>query len=69
VLKIGHHGSKTSTSETLLRALKPEVALISAGRGNRFHFPHGSVVERLERWGTSIFRTDTIGSFKLHFDF
>jgi competence protein ComEC len=47
VLKVAHHGSRTSTSEAFLRAVAPRLALISAGAGNRFGHPHAEVVERL----------------------
>lgn len=48
VLKVGHHGSRTSSSAALLAAVKPSVAIISAGVANRFGHPHAEVVERLE---------------------
>ena len=49
VLKVGHHGSRTSSSAALLAAVRPSVAIISAGVANRFGHPHAEVVERLER--------------------
>ncbi len=48
VLKVGHHGSRTSTTRGFLDAVKAQSAVISAGRGNRFGHPHAEVVERLE---------------------
>ncbi len=65
VLKVGHHGSRTSTSEHLLRATRPRWALIPAGDGNRFGHPHPEVVERLEAHGVGILRTDRDGSIRL----
>ncbi len=62
VLKAGHHGSSTSTSTALLQATGARVALISAGRGNRYGHPHRAVVDRLERAGVRVFRTDRDGS-------
>src|SRR5262249_19200717 len=47
VLKAGHHGSKTSTGEAFLEAVHPAHAIVSAGRLNRFGFPHRAVLERL----------------------
>jgi competence protein ComEC len=47
VLKVGHHGSRTSSSAALLSAAKPSVAIISAGAANRFGHPHAEVLERL----------------------
>jgi len=61
ILKVGHHGSRTSTSSDLLAAAQPALALISAGRRNRFGHPHGVVVDRLERSGARILRTDRDG--------
>ncbi|HZG70685.1 MAG TPA: DNA internalization-related competence protein ComEC/Rec2, partial [Chondromyces sp.] len=61
VLKIGHHGSRTSTSEEFLKEIHPKVAVISAGRNNRFGHPHVEVVERLSRNGVRIYRTDGHG--------
>lgn len=65
LLKVGHHGSRTSTSETLLRAAKPRIAIVSAGRDNSYGHPHAVVVERLERHGVEIFRTDLHGSIRV----
>lgn len=61
VLKVGHHGSRTSTSEAFVRAVGPEWAVISCGRENRFDHPHPSVVEVLERQKVGLFRTDLQG--------
>ncbi len=47
LLKVGHHGSKTSSSEEFVSALNPQFALISAGYKNQFHHPHPSVIARL----------------------
>jgi competence protein ComEC len=61
VLKAGHHGSRTSTSQVLLDAARPVAALVSAGRGNMYGHPSAEVVARLERAGAAIFRTDRDG--------
>jgi competence protein ComEC len=61
VLKVGHHGSKTSTSEQFLEAVGPDVAVISAGRKNRYGHPHQEVIERLVERGIDISRTDLSG--------
>jgi competence protein ComEC len=61
VLKVGHHGSKTSTSEQFLEAVGSGSAVISAGRENRYGHPHQEVIERLVNKGFEIFRTDLDG--------
>jgi competence protein ComEC len=61
-LKVGHHGSRTSTSPELLERLSPEVALISVGGRNRYGHPHGEVLRRLEAEGVGVFRTDRLGT-------
>lgn len=64
-LKVGHHGSKTSTGEPFLRAVSPDVAVIPVGRRNRYGHPHPEVLERLERFGVRVFRTDRDGTVTL----
>ncbi len=65
VLKTGHHGSKTSSNDFFLRAVKPEYAIISAGRQNRYGHPHPDVLSRLAAAGAQIFRTDLDGTITL----
>lgn len=67
ILKVGHHGSKTSTSEGFLDHLHPEIALISAGVNNRFGHPHGEVLQRLEANKVKIYRTDEHGAISYKF--
>jgi competence protein ComEC len=57
VLKVGHHGSKTSTSKLFLETVKPKYAVISAGENNRYGHPHQEVVDRLLSYGITIFET------------
>lgn len=59
VLKVGHHGSLSSSTWDFLRQTRPEVSLISAGRDNRYGHPHPIVIDRLNQIGSQIFRTDT----------
>jgi competence protein ComEC len=68
VLKVGHHGSRTSTSEALIDAWRPHVALISCGRGNRFGHPAADIITRLERAGVETYRTDLHGAITLRTD-
>lgn len=65
ILKVAHHGSMTSTSRGFLAAVHPEIALISAGRENRFGHPHPSVMERLQTAAIRVLRTDRIGTVAL----
>ncbi len=62
VLKAGHHGSKTSSSKTLLDVIQPEYCVVSVGAGNSYGHPSQEVLDRLERMGCQIYRTDLQGT-------
>jgi competence protein ComEC len=68
ILKAGHHGSRTSTSQELLDHWQPEIAVISCGRGNTFGHPAPEVLRRLESTGTRIYRTDLDGQVTIDSD-
>jgi competence protein ComEC len=68
ILKVGHHGSRTSSSSVLLESWRPQIALISAGRGNTFGHPTAEVIDRLESIGARIYRTDRDGQITLESD-
>jgi competence protein ComEC len=68
VLKVAHHGSKTSTTPALLAAARPRLALVSAGPGNPYGHPAGEVVRRLVRAGARVLRTDRDGAVHLAWD-
>ena len=68
ILKVGHHGSRTSSSAALVESWRPQIALISAGRGNTFGHPTPEVIERLESVGARIYRTDRDGQITLETD-
>lgn len=62
VLKVAHHGSKTSTSPAFLSLVAPEFALIGVGENSQFGHPHPEVLKRLEEAGVKVFRTDLDGA-------
>lgn len=64
VLKVGHHGSKTSSSEPFLEQLGVKIAIISAGNSNRYGHPHQEVLTRLTEKNATIFRTDLHGAIR-----
>ncbi len=65
VLKVGHHGSKTSTSEEFLSAVSPEVAVIQVGAKNRYGHPSPEILKRLEDYDIKYYRNDVDGDIKL----
>lgn len=62
VLCPGHHGSASSTSEEFLREVTPKFAVISCGAGNEYGHPHEETLERLARYGVTVYRTDESGT-------
>jgi competence protein ComEC len=64
-LVVAHHGSRYGTSRAFLARIRPQWALISAGRRNPFGHPHAEVLERLELHGVPVLRTDELGSLRL----
>lgn len=62
VLKVGHHGSKYSTTEDFLNAVSPEYAVISCGKDNSYGHPHSETVKRLTDAGVKLYRTDRLGA-------
>ena len=68
VLKAGHHGSKSSTSELFLNYVKPTWALISVGENNKFGHPNFETIARLNKFGVGIKRTDNSGAIILSTD-
>lgn len=62
VLKVGHHGSGTSTTSAFLKAVSPKFAVISVGNGNSYGHPHTDALTRLSNAGIQVFRTDQSGT-------
>ncbi len=61
LLKVGHHGSLTSTTPAFLAATAPKDAVVSVGRGNVFGHPRFEVIDRIAERGTRLYRTDELG--------
>lgn len=65
VLKVGHHGSKTSSTKDFIESVKPKFALIGVGENNKFGHPNDDVIERLKNLGSKIYRTDQMGEISI----
>ncbi len=68
VLKVGHHGSRTSTSEIFLGAVSPEYAIISAGKNNRYGHPHKETIDLLNSFEIPILSTIKLGTIEIKSD-
>lgn len=68
VLKLGHHGSDTSSSESFLKKIKPEYCIFSVGEGNSYGLPSKSILDLSEKYCKSIYRTDEDGSIGVFTD-
>lgn len=64
VLKVGHHGSRSSSSDEFLERVSPKEAIILVGAGNSYGHPHKEILEKLEKSGIKIWRTDKDGTIK-----
>ncbi len=65
ILKVGHHGSTTSTSQKFLDQIKPRYAIISVGENNDYGHPKESILKRLKNAGCEIYRTDECGTIEI----
>ena len=68
VLKVGHHGSNSSSTAVFLKEVAPEYGIISCGVGNDYGHPHSEVMKRLEKAGVKVYRTDLQGTIVFHTD-
>ena len=66
VLKVAHHGSRTSTGSAFLASVAPRLAIISCGISNRFGHPHREVMRRLRHLGVGVLRTDRDAQWEIH---
>ena len=69
VLKVSHHGSKTSSAEEFIKEVSPEIAVIQVGQDNPYGHPHPETLETLTKYGIKILRTDKDGDIKILCDF
>lgn len=67
VLKVGHHGSKTSSSLSFIHQIRPLISVISSGRNNRYRHPHEEVIDILKKENSLILNTQTQGSISVYF--
>jgi competence protein ComEC len=65
VLKVGHHGSKTSSTSEFIEKVSPEIAVISVGKDNNYGHPHPETLETLEKYDINVLRTDINGDVKI----
>ena len=68
LLKVAHHGSATSSTAEFVRAVRPQWAVISVGRGNSFGHPRKETLERMEEEGVFTYRTDRNGAVTFYLD-
>lgn len=68
ILKVGHHGSSTSSSDAFIAAVLPQLAVVSVGEGNNYGHPHASTLERLAAYGAQVLRTDLCGNITVTCD-
>ena len=68
VLKVGHHGSDTSSSQEFLNEVKPQIAIISVGKGNTYGHPKQTTIDKLQKINARIYRTDESGTITITCD-
>lgn len=67
ILKVAHHGSKTSSTESFLELVEPEIVLIGVGENNNYGHPNEDVIARLQEYTPYIFRTDDSGEIVIRY--
>lgn len=67
IYKVGHHGSKAALTESIVETIRPEISLVSAGKGNRYGHPAAQTLSLLDNVGSHVFRTDEMGDVSCEF--
>ena len=67
IYKVGHHGSKAALTESIVEAIRPEISLVSVGKGNRYGHPAAQTLSLLDNVGSHVFRTDEMGDVSCEF--
>ena len=68
VLKVGHHGSKTSSSQNFIYQVMPSIAIIQVGKDNSYNLPNQETIDKLNAVGAKVYRTDESGTIKITCD-
>lgn len=68
ILKVGHHGSNTSSSEAFVKEVSPDIAVISCGTNNKYNHPHAETIQTLIKQDIEIYRTDELGTIVIEAD-
>lgn len=68
ILKVGHHGSRASSSEEFIKKIQPRLSLISSGKHNKYKLPNDEVIERLKRYGSLVYDTQQNGEMTINLD-
>ena len=65
ILKVGHHGSKTSSTEEFIKQINPKISVIGVGQNNKFGHPNEETLKTLESYGSTVYRTDLCGEITI----
>ncbi|RIO57413.1 ComEC/Rec2 family competence protein, partial [Staphylococcus haemolyticus] len=68
ILKVGHHGSKTSSSASFINLIKPTISIISSGKNNKYHLPNPETLQTLRSTNSSILNTQDVGEITIDLD-
>ncbi len=66
IIKVAHHGSKSSSTEDFLKLVQPQIALIGVGANNTFGHPNSEIIKRLENYNVKVYRTDEMGEIEMN---